>query len=111
MIRSEEQPSFNSVTNVGENISILDKKIQPFRVSFDHITYSVKTRKKDIKNLLDDVSASLEPGKLTAIIGASGAGKVSINFQPILCLYLQIFDLLDNFAQYSCWQSEKRRRL
>lgn len=84
MIRAEEQPSSNSVAYISESAAILDKKIQPFRVSFDHLTYSVKTRKKEIKNLLDDVSASLEHGKLTAIIGASGAGKVLPTFQSML---------------------------
>jgi hypothetical protein len=45
--------------------------------SWDHLNYAVKTGGGEYRKLLDDVSGFVAPGKLTALMGESGAGKVS----------------------------------
>ena len=43
-----------------------------------NLTYSVKTSKKKILTILNDVSLYLSPGELTAFLGPSGCGKTSV---------------------------------
>jgi len=47
--------------------------------SFSHVTYTIPVSGHETKRLLDDVSGYVAPGKLTALMGESGAGKVSIS--------------------------------
>jgi ATP-binding cassette, subfamily G (WHITE), member 2, SNQ2 len=42
-----------------------------------HLEYDVSVGKGEIRRLLDDISGYVAPGKLTALMGESGAGKVS----------------------------------
>lgn len=51
--------------------------------SWDHLNYEVKTA-GGTRKLLDDVSGFVAPGKLTALMGESGAGKVCF-IPPYLC--------------------------
>ena len=44
-----------------------------------HMEYDVSVGKGETRRLLDDVSGFVAPGKLTALMGESGAGKVRMN--------------------------------
>lgn len=44
--------------------------------SWQNLSYSVPVGGGEMRRLLDDVSGYVEPGKLTALMGESGAGKV-----------------------------------
>ena len=46
-----------------------------------HLKYDVRVRKGETRRLLEDVSGYVAPGKLTALMGESGAGKVSREFR------------------------------
>ena len=46
-----------------------------------HLEYDVRLGKGETRRLLDDVSGYVAPGKLTALMGESGAGKVSREFR------------------------------
>jgi ATP-binding cassette subfamily G (WHITE) protein 2 (SNQ2) len=41
-----------------------------------HLQYDVRVGKGETRRLLDDISGYVAPGKLTALMGESGAGKV-----------------------------------
>ena len=45
--------------------------------SWQHLQYTVPISGGEHKRLLDDVSGFVAPGKLTALMGESGAGKAS----------------------------------
>jgi ATP-binding cassette subfamily G (WHITE) protein 2 (SNQ2) len=45
--------------------------------SWKHLQYVVPLAGGETRKLLDDVSGYVAPGKLTALMGESGAGKVS----------------------------------
>lgn len=71
---------------VSENIAIMDN-IPEINLSFRSLTYTVKAkrmvegkRRKEVykKNILNDINGTFKPGKLTAIMGPSGAGKTSL---------------------------------
>uniref|UniRef100_A0A1S4H0A3 Uncharacterized protein n=1 Tax=Anopheles gambiae TaxID=7165 RepID=A0A1S4H0A3_ANOGA len=47
-------------------------------VTFDNITYTVSTGKREKKTVLNGVSGRFQSGELTAIMGPSGAGKSSL---------------------------------
>ncbi|XP_053665593.1 ATP-binding cassette sub-family G member 1 [Anopheles marshallii] len=47
-------------------------------VTFDNITYTVTTGKREKKTVLNGVSGRFQTGELTAIMGPSGAGKSSL---------------------------------
>jgi len=47
--------------------------------TWQHIQYEIPIGKEQTRRLLDDVSGYVEPGKLTALMGPSGAGKVSMS--------------------------------
>ena len=42
-----------------------------------HLQYDVRVGKGETRRLLQDISGYVAPGKLTALMGESGAGKVS----------------------------------
>lgn len=53
-------------------------RAQPVSVTFENISYSVKGKKdQPDKQLLHNITGALKPGRLTAIMGASGAGKTT----------------------------------
>jgi ATP-binding cassette subfamily G (WHITE) protein 2 (SNQ2) len=41
-----------------------------------NVQYDVTLKKGETRRLLDDISGFVAPGKLTALMGESGAGKV-----------------------------------
>lgn len=47
--------------------------------SWQHINYTIPLSAGRHKQLLDDVSGYVAPGKLTALMGATGAGKVRMS--------------------------------
>ena len=49
--------------------------------TWQHLEYDVRIGKGETRRLLEDVSGYVAPGKLTALMGESGAGKVSREFQ------------------------------
>ncbi len=49
--------------------------------TWQHVSYTVPIGGGEVKKLLDDISGFVSPGKLTALMGASGAGKVC-SFSP-----------------------------
>lgn len=69
---------------------VLDGKLAPDhvegRVDFENVTFAYRTRPHT--KVLQDVSFSLSPGKVTALVGPSGSGKSSCvnilqNFYPL----------------------------
>lgn len=46
--------------------------------SWQHLNYTVTMPDGSERMLLDDISGYVAPGKLTALMGESGAGKVSL---------------------------------
>lgn len=65
-----------------DNSKFLFNRIETEDVfSFSHVSYTIETPDGQRKQLLDDVSGYVTPGKLTALMGESGAGKVSIRLK------------------------------
>jgi ATP-binding cassette, subfamily G (WHITE), member 2, SNQ2 len=46
-----------------------------------HVEYDINLGKGETRRLLEDVSGYVAPGKLTALMGESGAGKVSVGME------------------------------
>lgn len=46
--------------------------------SWQHLNYTVPLAGGGTRKLLDDISGYVAPGKLTALVGSSGAGKVRL---------------------------------
>jgi ATP-binding cassette, subfamily G (WHITE), member 2, SNQ2 len=46
-----------------------------------HVEYDISLGKGETRRLLDDISGYVAPGKLTALMGESGAGKVSVGMK------------------------------
>ena len=44
--------------------------------TWKNVHYDVTIKKGETRRLLDDISGFVAPGKLTALMGESGAGKV-----------------------------------
>lgn len=68
--------------------------------TWQHVSYTVPIGGGQAKKLLDDISGYVSPGKLTALMGASGAGKVSDNSSYTVVSGL-IVRLLDDSSQRS----------
>lgn len=62
-------------------------------MSWVHLTYHVSVGGGETKRLLNDISGWVVPGKLTALMGESGAGKVS----PLSLVYFPSLTLPDDF--------------
>ena len=67
--------------------------------SWRHLNYAVSVS-GDRRLLLDDVSGFVAPGKLTALMGESGAGKVC-SFQRVLVPDSKFLSQ-DHFVECSC---------
>ena len=52
------------------------KKQHTIHLEFENLSLRLHGRRK--KKVVDNVSGSIEPGKLTAIMGGSGTGKTSL---------------------------------
>ena len=65
-----------------------------------HLKYDVRVGKSETRRLLQDISGYVAPGKLTALMGESGAGKVSrpeirqCNFTLIFSLQTTLLNVL-----------------
>jgi ATP-binding cassette subfamily G (WHITE) protein 2 (SNQ2) len=70
---SERKEAFRA-GKLDQDLSGLKMKPQPF--TWEHLNYTVPV-KGGQKQLLNDVFGYVKPGTLTALMGASGAGKVS----------------------------------
>ena len=73
-----------TTTDVGEETGLqevdksLEKSLKTTDImSWAHLTYHVSVGGGERRRLLNDISGWVVPGKLTALVGESGAGKVS----------------------------------
>ena len=57
--------------------ALQDLKATPDIFSWQNLVYTVPIGRGETRKLLDEVSGYVTPGKLTALMGESGAGKVS----------------------------------
>lgn len=72
--------------------------------SWQHLNYTVRVAGDD-KKLLDDVFGYVAPGKLTALMGASGAGKVRGDLKLVAP---QISFNVDNLVECPCSAHQQR---
>jgi ATP-binding cassette, subfamily G (WHITE), member 2, SNQ2 len=72
----------------------LDKPSATDVFTWRHLEYTVPVSGGQYRRLLDDVSGYVAPGKLTALMGESGAGKVK-------CLGVRFLAVLHLFPDYS----------
>ncbi|XVF22006.1 hypothetical protein REPUB_Repub12eG0137300 [Reevesia pubescens] len=86
-IHEKELPSVDSLNDVtNSEIKRMVLPFEPVTLSFDNLQYFVDTpknlREKGFPNkkpsLLQDISGAFRPGVLTALMGASGAGKTKL---------------------------------
>ena len=56
-----------------------------------NVQYDVHLKKGETRRLLDDISGFVAPGKLTALMGESGAGKVreKSNIYTYIYIYMR----------------------
>lgn len=68
-----------------KNLLVAADAKRAVEISFSNVNYSVESKKggklcfggkKETRNILTDITGAFRPGTLTAIMGASGAGKV-----------------------------------
>jgi len=73
-------------TDSGESISV---PMMTDVFTWRNIQYDVNMKKGETRRLLDDISGFVAPGKLTALMGESGAGKVGTSG-----VYAELFVLM-----------------
>ena len=71
-------PECKALDTVNKDVLKLEKSVNTDVFSWKGIEYEVPVSGGMMRKLLDDVSGYVAPGKLTALIGESGAGKVYI---------------------------------
>ena len=84
-------PELQDATESERGASSVDSAVPVMSDVFTwrHLEYDVRVGKGETRRLLEDVSGYVAPGKLTALMGESGAGKVSgleigqFKFRPI----------------------------
>ena len=92
---TDEEKSLNTVRPSGDHDS-KEKKAMEERLSmhnvfsWQHVRYTVHVS-EGARLLLDDVSGYVAPGKLTALMGESGAGKVCCNILFDISLWPDVF--------------------
>jgi ATP-binding cassette subfamily G (WHITE) protein 2 len=64
-----------SINNDSDKIT---KAAVGINVSFDKLSYSVPIQKDETLTILNELSGSFVPGKLTALMGPSGSGKTTL---------------------------------
>ncbi|XVE73517.1 hypothetical protein DITRI_Ditri11bG0124600 [Diplodiscus trichospermus] len=86
-IQENELPGVDSLNGVATTeITRMVLPFEPITLSFDNVNYFVDTpkkfREKGLPNkklhLLQDITGAFRPGVLTALMGASGAGKTTV---------------------------------
>ena len=69
---TEKTLSKSGTSSTGVNVPTMSDVF-----TWRHLQYDVRVGKGETRRLLADVSGYVAPGKLTALMGESGAGKVS----------------------------------
>ena len=81
MEETPKQSSPKDVAAADVRASTLSKSDLSLQVTYRNLSYAVTLRKKksvDTKVILDDINGLFRPGRFTAIMGNSGAGKTSL---------------------------------
>lgn len=76
---NDEMKSSGSGSSVTERYTKNIRASSNGTFSFTGVTYTIPADGKD-RQLLEDISGYISPGSLTALMGESGAGKVSHRF-------------------------------
>ena len=69
---AEKMRSESGTSSVGVAVPVMSDVF-----TWRHLEYDVRVGNGETRRLLDDISGYVAPGKLTALMGESGAGKVS----------------------------------
>lgn len=82
----EKGPSSEKTTSGHDDIEEipLDTPAMKDVFTWQHLDYTVPVGGGQMRRLLDDVSGYVAPGKLTALMGESGAGKVRVSAESAL---------------------------
>ena len=75
-VSESRDPSDKMRNDSGTSVDVVVPKMSDV-FTWRHLQYDVRIGKDETRRLLDDVSGYVAPGKLTALMGESGAGKVS----------------------------------
>ena len=77
--------SDGSASTAEEDVEEIEIPFQKASLSFRDIYYTVTaSTSKDKLQLLSGVTGKIEAGKMTALMGSSGAGKVSLSVECIM---------------------------
>ncbi len=74
-----------NVADAADAVDATDGSVQPHRVSFEHVDFSFPGAAAPT---LSDVSFTLEPGRIYALVGATGSGK-----STLIDLLLRFYDV------------------